>query len=66
MKSKAKARAKANRKTIVLPEAEDIKDWEWTVSAVSVYGKENEESNITFRGESCGQARISFKNRANV
>lgn len=28
------------------PEAEDIKDWEWTVSAVSVYGKENEESNI--------------------
>lgn len=28
------------------PEADDIKDWEWTVSAVSVYGKENEESNI--------------------
>lgn len=28
------------------PEAEDIKDWEWTVSAFSVYGKENEESNI--------------------
>ena len=26
------------------PEAEDIKDWEWTVSAVSVYGKEGEES----------------------
>lgn len=28
------------------PEADDIKDWEWCVSAVSVYGKENEESNI--------------------
>lgn len=36
-----------NRLIDGFPEAEEIAKWEWCVSAVSVYGKENEESNIT-------------------
>lgn len=36
-----------NRLIDGFPEAEELAKWEWCVSAVSVYGKENEESNIT-------------------
>lgn len=36
-----------NRLIDGFPEAEELAKWEWCVSAVSVYGKENKESNIT-------------------